>query len=325
MLMPSLPDHKFCIAPMMDWTDRHERFFLRLLSSKALLYTEMVTSAALIHGDASYLLAHSKEEYPLAMQIGGSDPVELANASKLAESFGFDEINLNVGCPSDRVQSGRFGACLMSEPKLVAECIASIKEAVALPVTVKCRIGIDDIDSDEALEHFISTVSAAGCEVFIIHARIALLEGLSPKENREIPPLNYARVFAMKQCFPDLDIVINGGITNLEQGKALLKQVDGIMVGREAYKNPFSLSQVDELFFDTPLKQKSRLDYLQEYLPYIQQELDKGTPLHHMTRHILGLFRGVSGGKNFRRHLSENSYKANASINVLLDAMAVVG
>jgi tRNA-dihydrouridine synthase A len=322
--MLTTSDHTFCIAPMMDWTDRHERFFLRLFSRQAFLYTEMVTSAALVNGDSQYLLSHSNEEHPLGIQIGGSNPAELATASKLAKAAGFTEINLNIGCPSDRVQSGRFGACLMTEPELVAECVGSIADAVDLPVTVKCRIGINDIDTDEALGEFIATVSHSGCELFIIHARIALLEGLSPKQNREIPPLNYERVFAMKRRFPELKIVINGGITDLIAGKNLLKQVDGVMVGREAYQNPFSLSQVDSLYFDGQPTTKSRLEYLQEYLPYIQQELEKGTPLHHMTRHILGLFRGVSGGKNFRRHLSENSCKSNASINVLLDAMAVV-
>lgn len=322
--MLNTSDHTFCIAPMMDWTDRHERVFLRLFSGKSMLYTEMITSAALIHGNAANLLMHSPEEYPLAIQIGGSNPEELAVASRLAEDAGFSEINLNIGCPSDRVQSGRFGACLMSEPVLVAQCVTGIADAVSLPVTVKCRIGINDVDTDEALEGFISTVAGGGCQLFIIHARIALLEGLSPKQNREIPPLNYQRVFNMKRQFPDLSIILNGGITDLTQGSKLLDKVDGIMVGREAYQNPFTLSQVDNLFFCEPVTNKSRLQYLQAYLPYMRFELERGTPLHHMTRHILGLFRGVNGGKNFRRHLSEHSTKSDASLNVLFDAMAYV-
>ena len=323
--MPAISDHIFCIAPMMDWTDRHERYFLRLLTRRALFYTEMVTSAALIHGDTKQLLAHNSEEYPLGIQLGGSNPKELASVSKLAEVAGFCEINLNIGCPSDRVQSGRFGACLMSEPELVAECVAAIVDAVNLPVTVKCRIGIDDMDSDEALEKFLTIVTTGGCNVFIIHARIALLNGLSPKQNREIPPLNYQRVFAMKRLFPQLKIVLNGGIKDLVEARKLMDQVDGIMVGREAYQNPFSLAQVDNLFYNEPIQDKSRVECVQEFLPYVRRELENGTPLHHMTRHIMGLFRGETGGKNFRRPLSENSYKPNASVGVLLDAMAHVG
>lgn len=322
--MQTIPDHSFCIAPMMDWTDRHERYFLRLLTTRALLYTEMLTSAALVRGDASHLLKHNIEEYPLGLQLGGSDPLELAVAARLAEDRGFAEINLNIGCPSDRVQSGRFGACLMSEPQLVAECVASIHNAIRLPVTVKCRIGIDAMDSDEELARFVETVASAGCENFIIHARIAILNGLSPKENRSIPPLNYQRVFAMKKRFPELQIILNGGITNIEEGRQWLDQVDGIMVGREAYQNPFILHQVDSLFFNEPKRQQSRIDILQAYLPYVRRELEAGTPLHHMTRHVLGLFRGVRGGKYFRRHISENSHNSDASINVLLDGMKFV-
>ncbi|MBL4819944.1 MAG: tRNA dihydrouridine(20/20a) synthase DusA [Gammaproteobacteria bacterium] len=322
--MQTIPDHSFCIAPMMDWTDRHERYFLRLLTTRALLYTEMLTSAALVRGDASHLLKHNIEEYPLGLQLGGSDPLELAVAARLAEDRGFAEINLNIGCPSDRVQSGRFGACLMSEPQLVAECVASIHNAIRLPVTLKCRIGIDAMDSDEELARFVETVASAGCENFIIHARIAILNGLSPKENRSIPPLNYQRVFAMKKRFPELQIILNGGITNIEEGRQWLDQVDGIMVGREAYQNPFILHLVDSLFFNEPKRQQSRIDILQAYLPYVRRELEAGTPLHHMTRHVLGLFRGVRGGKYFRRHISENSHNSDASINVLLDGMKFV-
>ncbi len=309
---------------MMDWTDRHDRVFLRLLSTQALLYTEMVTSAALKHGDASYLLQHDPDEHPVVLQLGGSDPVELAAAAKLGESAGFDEINLNVGCPSDRVQSGAFGACLMADPPLVARCIASMKHEVAIPVTVKCRIGIDDRDSDAQLADFIGTVAEAGCEIFIIHARKAILSGLSPKENREIPALDYQRVFYIKNSFPQLEIIINGGITCLNDAQQLLNNVDGVMLGREAYQNPFILHRVDELFFGNSAPTRSRLEYLTAYLPYVEQQLGKGTPLHHMSRHILGLFKGQRGGKQYRRHISEHSHKRGAGLSVLLDAMGFV-
>ena len=316
--------HRFCVAPMMDWTDRHDRVFLRQLSAHTLLYTEMVTSAALKHGDAQYLLQHSPDEQPVALQLGGSNPAELAEAAALAEQAGYDEINLNVGCPSDRVQSGAFGACLMAEPNLVARCINSMRESVNLPVTVKCRIGIDDRDSQGELEDFIGTVAEAGCDTFIVHARKAILSGLSPKENREIPPLKYASVFAVKQAFPYLSIIINGGIKTLQDAESLLKKTDGVMLGREAYQNPFILKEVDAVFFDATAKAQTRTERLQKFIPYIEQELELGTPLHHMTRHILGLYKGQKGGKQFRRHLSENSYAKTADIGVLLDAISYV-
>ena len=284
--------HRFCVAPMMDWTDRHDRVFLRQLSAHALLYTEMVTSAALKYGDAQYLLQHSPDEHPVALQLGGSKPTELAEAAALAERAGYDEINLNVGCPSDRVQSGAFGACLMAEPDLVARCIESMRERVSLPVTVKCRIGIDDRDS--------------------------------PKENREIPPLKYSSVFAVKKAFPQLSIIINGGIKTLQDAVSLLENTDGVMLGREAYKNPFILNKVDAIFFGTATNSQTRTDQLQKFIPYIEQELALGTPLHHMTRHILGLFKGQKGGKQFRRHLSEKSYDKNADIGILLEAISYV-
>jgi len=309
---------------MMDWTDRHERFFLRLFTRHAFMYTEMLTSSALVHGDADNLLRYNPEEHPLGIQLGGSVPDELARAARKAQDRGYQEINLNIGCPSDRVQSGRFGACLMGDPKLVAECVAAINESVELPVTVKCRIGIDQHNSDGFLSKFISTVADAGCELFIIHARIAILQGLSPKENREIPPLNYQRVFRMKALFPELRFIINGGIIDLSEGLNMLDRVDGFMVGREAYANPYLLRNVDPLLFSDPASDRSRLDYLQEFLPYVEQELSAGIPLHHMTRHILGLFKGVRGGKAFRRHLSENAFRRDAGINVLLDAMSFV-
>jgi tRNA-dihydrouridine synthase A len=309
---------------MMDWTDRHDRVFLRQLSEHTLLYTEMVTSAALKHGDAQYLLQHSQGEHPVALQLGGSNPVELAEAAVLAEQAGYDEINLNVGCPSNRVQSGAFGACLMAEPELVAKCVSNMMTSVSLPVTVKCRIGIDDRDSQAELEDFIGTVADAGCGTFIVHARKAILSGLSPKENREIPPLKYNSVFAVKQAFPELSIIINGGIKTLQDAEALLKKTDGVMLGREAYQNPFILNEVDAVFFGAATNAQTRTEGLQKFIPYIEEELERGTPLHHMTRHILGLYKGQKGGKKFRRHLSENSYKKAADIGVLLDAISYV-
>ena len=312
---------RFCIAPMMDWTDRHDRVFLRKFSRQTLLYTEMVTSAALQHGDANYLLKHNHEEHPVALQIGGSSLAELAYGAKLGEKAGFDEINLNVGCPSDRVKAGSFGACLMAKPKLVADCVDAMANAVKVPVTVKCRTGIDDLDSQSRLLEFIATVSSAGCRTFIIHARKAILSGLSPKENREIPPLHYGRVLSVKENFPELEIVINGGITTFSDANCFLRTVDGVMIGREAYQNPFFLAKVDEYFFNSPAIRKERAEYLEEYIPYIESELKKGTPLKHMTRHLLGLFKGQKGGKQFRRHLSENAHRENAGIEVIADAL----
>lgn len=317
-------DHRFCVAPMMDWTDRHDRVFLRQFSRHTLLYTEMVTSAAIRHGDAAYLLEHDPSEHPVALQLGGSDPEELAEAAKQGEAAGFDEINLNVGCPSDRVQSGAFGACLMADPELVARCVESMTHVVGIPVTVKSRIGIDDRDSEDELLQFIATVAVSGCDTFIIHARKAFLQGLSPKENREIPPLDYDRVKKVKAEFPHLRVIINGGITDIDAVKDFLQVLDGVMVGREAYQNPYFLHQVDAELFGEAQTKKSRIDYLQDYLPYVHAELEKGTPLRHMSRHILGLFKGVKGGRQFRRHLSEHSHKPGAGINVLMDALALV-
>ena len=318
-------DRRFCIAPMMDWTDRHDRVFLRKFSRNILLYTEMVTSASLEYGDAEYLLKYNKEEHPVALQIGGSKITELMHSAVLGEKAGFDEINLNVGCPSDRVQSGNFGACLMAKPKLVADCVKGMIDSVNnIPITVKCRTGVDNLDSQSRLLEFIGTISEVGCKTFIIHARKAILSGLTPKENREIPPLNYQRVFSVKETFPELEIIINGGITNLPDAKSFLKRVDGVMVGREAYQNPFFLEKVDEFVFNNSSKGKSRIDYLESYIPYVESELRRGTPLKHMTRHILGLFKGQRGGKQFRRHLSENSYKEHSGIEVISDALKFV-
>ena len=317
-------DHRFCIAPMMDWTDRHDRVFLRLFTTRALLYTEMVTSAALEHGDANYLLKHHASEHPVALQLGGSNPKELAKAAELGEQACFDEINLNVGCPSDRVQSGKFGASLMADPQIVSNCVSAIKQSTRLPVTVKCRIGVDDKDTHADLVNFINVVATGGCELFVIHARKAYLQGLSPKENREIPPLNYERVFAVKQEFPELNFIINGGITSINEALSLLEKMDGVMIGREAYNNPYFLREVDNRIFGDLTSEKSRTDYLHQYLPYIESQLTDGASLHHMTRHLMGLFKGQKGGKLYRRHLSEYSHTKEASINVLLDAIAYV-
>ena len=308
----------------MDWTDRHDRVFLRQFSKYAVLYTEMITSSALEFGDAQYLLQHSLEEHPVALQIGGSEPKELARAAKLGESAGFDEINLNAGCPSHRVKSGAFGACLMANPDLVSNCIQTMIESVEIPVTIKSRIGIDNMDSESELLDFVGTISEAGCKTFIIHARKAILEGLSPKQNREIPPLKYQRVFAVKKEFPDLEIIINGGIRHFDKIRFFLEKLDGVMVGREAYKNPFFLHQIDNSLFGEAPSNKSRLTYLEEYLPYIELELAKGTPLAHMARHILGLFKGERGGKQFRRYLSNNIHKKNAGVDIITDALQFV-
>lgn len=316
--------HRFCVAPMLDWTDRHERYFLRLLSKHALLYTEMVTTGALIHGDARRHLLFSDEEHPVALQLGGSSSEELVRCAALAEEYGYDEINLNIGCPSDRVQSGRFGACLMAQPELVADCVRAMTEATAIPVTIKCRTGIDDLDSDEYLFNFIKIVADAGCDTFVVHARIAVLRGLSPKQNRDVPPLNYPRVFRVKEKFPDLRIILNGGVKTLHDGKQLLSHVDGVMIGREAYQNPWILASVDETFFGAAADNRTRIDILKTFIPYVEAQLAEGASLQHLTRHILGLFHAVPGGKAFRRHLSENAFRKDASIAVLIDAIALV-
>jgi tRNA-dihydrouridine synthase A len=318
------PLHTFCVAPMMDWTDRHCRYFLRLLSKHAMLYTEMVTSGALIHGDKERFLKFNPEEQPLAIQLGGSMPDELVECAKMAEDAGYIEINLNVGCPSDRVQNGKMGACLMAEPKLVAECVAAMKNSVKIPVTVKSRVGIDNMDSYDELADFISIVNAAGCSCFILHARIAILKGLSPKQNRDVPPLNYQRVYEIKRNFPELEIIINGGIKDLTEAHEHLKHVDGVMLGREAYQRPYILSTVDQEFFNAQDKIPERLNILEHFLPYVDEELTKGTALRHITRHILGLFQSQPGGKKFRRYLSENAYKSGADLNVLKQAMQLV-
>ncbi|HEX7776587.1 MAG TPA: tRNA dihydrouridine(20/20a) synthase DusA [Parvibaculum sp.] len=316
--------HILSIAPMMDWTDRHDRFFLRLITRHALLYTEMVTTGAVIHGDRQHLLGFDASEHPVAIQLGGSEPAALAEAARIAEDFGYDEINLNVGCPSDRVQSGRFGACLMREPALVADCVAAMRKAVALPVTVKCRIGVDEQDPDVALPALAQAVRDAGCETLIVHARKAWLEGLSPKENRDIPPLEYERAYALKQAMPDMEIIVNGGILTLDAAAAHLAHADGVMLGRAAYQTPYVLADVDRRFYGDARPPLSRHEVLDAFMPYVEHELAAGTHLHAMSRHILGLFQGMPGARAFRRHISENAPKRDAGAEVIRDAMALV-
>jgi tRNA-dihydrouridine synthase A len=316
---------RFCVAPMMDWTDRHCRFFHRQLTKRARLYTEMVTSAAIKHGDRCRLLGFDPIEHPVALQLGGSDPEELARASEIGLSFGYDEINLNCGCPSERVQSGRFGACLMAEPELVAACVAAMRGAVGddVPVTVKCRIGIDDQDSETELARFIECVAAGGCSTFIVHARKAWLQGLSPKENREVPPLDYDRVHRLKAAFPELTIVINGGIATIGEASAHLKAVDGVMLGRAAYKSPALLGTVDGSLFWGDCTPPSPRAVLEGMLEYVAAELERGTRLSSVTRHMTGLMNGRPGARLFRRLLAEESVKLGAGLDALKAALAV--
>jgi tRNA-dihydrouridine synthase A len=314
-------DRRVSVAPMLDWTDRHCRYFLRRLTRHALLYTEMVTTGAVLHGDRERILAYHPAEHPLALQLGGSDPDELARCARVAADFGYDEINLNVGCPSDRVQSGRFGACLMAEPDLVARCVAALRTAVDLPVTVKTRIGIDDRDSYPDLVDFVTRVAGGGCEAFIIHARKAWLSGLSPRQNREIPPLRHEVVYRLKQDFPELTIVLNGGLTALEQIAEALGRVDGAMIGRAAYENPYLLAEVDRRFFGSVEPPKTRFQSIQDFFPYAEAELRAGTPLQAMTRHLLGLFHGVPGARAWRRHISEHAHRRGAGLEVLEAAL----
>ncbi|MCP3128339.1 tRNA dihydrouridine(20/20a) synthase DusA [Shewanella sp. KJ2020] len=305
---------------MLDWTDRHYRYFARLMSANALLYTEMVTTGAILHGRGDYL-AYNQEEHPLALQLGGSNSTELARCAKLAAERGYDEVNLNVGCPSDRVQNGRFGACLMAEPELVAECVDAMKQVVDIPVTVKTRIGIDAQDSYEFLTQFIDIVQAKGCSDFIIHARKAWLSGLSPKENREIPPLDYGRVYQLKRDYPLLNISINGGVTTLAQAKEHLAQLDGVMMGREAYQNPYILAEVDQVLCGHQREVISREAVIEAMLPYIEAHLQSGGRLNHITRHMIGLFQGLPGARAWRRYLSENAHKNGAGVEVVRQAL----
>lgn len=322
-LLPPPKPHRLCLAPMLEWTDRHFRFFLRLISRRIFLYTEMITTNAVLRGDRERLLEYDTAEHPVALQLGGSAPEALAECAHIAAEFGYDEVNLNVGCPSDRVQNGRFGACLMAEPELVAEGVAAMAHASGLPVTVKTRIGIDDLDSYEMLAYFVQTVAAAGCGTFIIHARKAWLKGLSPRENREIPPLRYDVARQIKQEFPQLEIILNGGIQTLEEGLAHLQGFDGVMLGRAAYHNPYILAEADSLLFGDPHTVLSRHDVLEAYLPYVERELARGVRLQSIARHILGLFHGAPGGRLWRRHLSENAVRAGAGVDVLRAAAAL--
>jgi tRNA-dihydrouridine synthase A len=315
---------RFSVAPMMDWTDRHCRIFHRLLTRRSRLYTEMLTTGAVLHGDRRRLLAFDACEHPVALQLGGSNPHHLATAAKIGEDFGYDEINLNVGCPSDRVKEGRFGACLMAEPVLVASCVAAMKATVAIPVTVKCRIGIDDQDAEAALDVLARAVVAAGSDALIVHARKAWLSGLSPKENRDIPPLDYDRVYRLKASMPDKPVIINGGIGSLDEAKHHLLHVDGVMLGRAAYQEPWRLLGVDSELFGEAAPYATMKDVFEAMMPYIERELASGARLHAVTRHFVGAFHGVPGARAFRRHLSEHGVRAGAGVDVLRAAIAMV-
>jgi len=317
-------DRRFSVAPMMDWSDRHCRYFWRLMSRHAVLYTEMVTTGALIHGDRERFLNFNIEEQPLALQLGGSNAKELVLCAKMAEEWGYNEVNLNCGCPSDRVQNGMIGACLMAHPKKVADGLKAMQDAVSIPVTVKHRIGIDDMDDYAELEEFVLQSANKGIQTFIVHARKAWLQGLSPKQNRDKPPLNYERVYRLKAEHPELEIIINGGITDIAQCLTHLEQVDGVMVGREAYHNPYLLAEVDQKIYGDSHSSLTRAETIRAFMKYIEMELTRGTRLHHMTRHILGMYQGVRGAKQFRRHISENAYKDCAGVQVLADAFTFI-
>jgi tRNA-dihydrouridine synthase A len=316
--------HKFCIAPMMEWTDRHCRFFHRLLTRRARLYTEMLGTGAVIHGDRARLLGFDPAEHPIAVQLGGSDARALALAARICADLGYDEINLNVGCPSERVRDGRFGACLMAEPALVGECVAAMKAAATIPVTVKCRLGVDDQDPEAALDAMAGAVSAAGVDALIVHARKAWLDGLSPKENRDVPPLDYQRVYRLKAARPRLAVIVNGGIATLEAARAHLRHVDGAMLGRAAYREPWRLLAVDPQLFGAPAPAPSPRAALEMLMPYVARELARGTRLPAVTRHVLGLFNGMPGARAFRRHLAMNAVRLGAGVEVIADALALL-
>ena len=318
------PDIRFSVAPMMDWTDRHDRFFMRLMSKRARLYTEMVTADAVRFGDRDKLLAFNIEEHPLALQLGGSDPQALAEAAKIGEDYGYDEINLNVGCPSDRVQSGQFGACLMQEPDLVADCVAAMAAAVKVPITVKSRIGVDAQEPREALFTLVEKCKSVGISHFIVHARKAWLDGLSPKENRDIPPLDYGLVYQLKQAHPDLLISINGGIETLGDCETHLVKTDGVMLGRAPYKTPYLLASVDAQLFGDADTAPSREEVVKQLIPYAEKLVANGMPLHALTRHVMGLFQGLPGGRLWRRHLSENAPRRGDDPQILREALVLV-
>jgi tRNA-dihydrouridine synthase A len=314
--------HKFCVAPMMEWTDRHCRVFHRLLTRRTRLYTEMLGTGAVIYGERARLLAFDPAEHPIAVQFGGSDARALSKAARICADLGYDEVNLNVGCPSQRVRDGRFGACLMEEPALVGDCVAAMKAAVRVPVTVKCRLGVDAQDPEEALDAMADAVASAGADALIVHARKAWLEGLSPKDNREVPPLDYQRVYRLKAARPRLTVVINGGIATVEAAAAHLRHVDGAMLGRAAYREPWRLLAVDPMLFGAPAPVPSPRAALESLMPYVARELARGTRLHAVTRHLLGLFNGVPGARAFRRHLAMNAVKPGAGAEVIADALA---
>jgi tRNA-dihydrouridine synthase A len=316
--------YRFSIAPMMEWTDRHCRFFHRLLTRRTLLYTEMITTGAVLHGDRARLLAFDPAEHPVALQLGGSDPRQLAQCARIAADLGYDEVNLNVGCPSDRVQEGRFGACLMAEPALVGDCVAAMTGSVKIPVTVKCRIGIDEQDPEEALETLTNAVEQAGVAALIVHARKAWLAGLSPRENRDVPPLDYARVYRLKAAHRGLAVVINGGVLDLDQVRSHLAHLDGVMMGRAAYQEPWRLLEVDPMLFGEPARFASPGEAAEALIPYLERELARGTRLHAVTRHVLGLFRGVPGARAFRRHLATEGVKPGADAHTFRAALALV-
>jgi tRNA-dihydrouridine synthase A len=322
--MTTFETYRFSIAPMMDWTDRHCRFFHRIFTRRARLMTEMLTAAAVLHGDRGRLLGYDQAEHPLAVQLGGSEPAALAQAAEICADTGYDEINLNIGCPSERVQSGAFGACLMREPELVADCVAAMKARVTIPVTVKCRLGVDEQDPEDALFRFADRVIAAGADALFVHARKAWLKGLSPKENRNVPELNYALVHALKRAYPHTPIVLNGGLADIAQMKAELAYVDGIMVGRAAYQSPALLLDVDPTFFDEASPVASRGAAIDAFIPYVEARLKEGVPLAAMTRHILGLFNGIPGARAFRRHLATEAVKPGAGVDVLRAAVGFV-
>ncbi len=316
--------HRFSIAPMMEWTDRHCRFFHRLMTRRALLYTEMVTTGAVLHGDRDRLLGFDPFEHPVALQLGGCDPGALAQCARIGAELGYDEINLNAGCPSDRVQEGRFGACLMAEPDRVGECVAAMKAQVAVPVTVKCRIGIDEQDPEEALETFAGAVERAGVDGLVVHARKAWLKGLSPRQNRDVPPLDHGRVHRLKAAHPHLRVVLNGGIASVAEAALQLDRVDGVMMGRAAYQEPWRLLEVDPLVFGAAAPLHAPKAAAQALIPYVERELERGTRLSAITRHMLGLFRGVPGARAFRRHLATQGVKPGAGTDVLVEALALV-
>jgi tRNA-dihydrouridine synthase A len=320
---PAAAALRLSVAPMMDWTDRHCRVFHRLLAPNARLYTEMVHAQAVIHGDRGRLLDFDASEHPLALQLGGSDPVHLAQATRIAADWGYDEVNLNVGCPSDRVQAGRFGACLMREPSLVADCVAAMAAASALPVTVKCRLGVDELEDYGMFRAFIDTVAAAGCGVFVVHARKAWLQGLSPKENRDIPPLRYDWVYQLKRERPDLGIVLNGGLTTVEDSVAALARVDGVMIGRAAYHEPYRLHLMELAMFTPEEKPRERAELLRALRPYVEACRARGVAVKHITRHLLGLFHGQPGGRAFRQVLSEGAPQRDAGWDLIERALAV--